>query len=136
LSPSGDYGFDELTTEGKQLQSNLFKYYNKVLDLLRTIFAEQTEKTKEALEEQARITFFYILLEGYTWDKSTKEAAIIAVESLDKQLSLLEGLSGFGSSNYIYVPDTNALLSNPKLESWDFPGIEKFFNCINPNHFV
>ncbi|MHB8276467.1 MAG: PIN domain-containing protein [Candidatus Humimicrobiaceae bacterium] len=48
------------------------------------------------------------------------------------QIKLLGNIYDQSSGRAIYVPDTNALLANPRIEQWRFAGVSEFEIILTP----
>lgn len=66
------------------------------------------------------------------YQSSPQKCLSVAVGKIDEQLKMLEGLYDSSPNTIIYVPDTNAILTNPNLEKWIFEGKEVYTIVLVP----
>lgn len=133
LHTSGDHAYRKLEAEGRQLQSRLFEEYREFADLVDALLREQPEKAKKSHAKHRRTVLAVIEQDGLTWHRSIDEEWEFASKALQSQIDSIADL--YGSSDgepVVVVPDTNALLWNPRLEDWSFDGVDSFDICLIP----
>ncbi len=131
FSVDGNYAYNELQEEGRQIQAQLLKEYRRFYALLTVLLKDQPEDTLKELS-QADTIMTYTIEQNKTWCKNTQEATLKAVKSLDAEFKLLSRLYDSSDGEATYVPDTNVLLYNPDLESWVFSETPKFTIVLLP----
>lgn len=131
ISAYGDYAYKELGAEGKQIQARLLEEYRRFYALLEVLLREQPKSATKKLSELNKLLLRTIEQE-HTWCKTTQKAYENAQNALLEQLELLCGLHNYSKGEAIYVPDTNALLFNPNIESWTFDNIHNFSLVLVP----
>ncbi len=131
ISPSGDYAYRELGQEGRRVQARLLDDYRRFHALLTVLLSGQPQDTLDSLSE-AHTILLHTIEQDHTWCKNTQEALDRAVEALEAELHLLDRLYDCSGGESTYVPDTNALLSNPDLESWSLPEADTFTMILLP----
>ena len=131
ISVSGNYAYRALEQEGRQIQSRLLDEYRRFREIISALLRGQPKDTLDELAE-ADETVSSIIEQSQTWCKSTQEAFDNAVKALQAQLGLLARLYDSSGGETIYVPDTNALLFNPDLESWRFTDSSRFRIILLP----
>lgn len=131
ISVNGNYAYKELKEEGRQLQARLLEKYRRFYALISVLLKGQPKDTLEELS-QANEVILRIIEQSNTWCKSTQEALDRAIQALLTHLKLLNRLYDPSAGEATYVPDTNALLYNPKLESWKFSETPKFTIVLVP----
>lgn len=131
LSTSGDYAYRELGEAGRRIQSKLLEEYRRFHALLGALLREQPKDSLELLSDSHKLLLQTIEQES-TWCSSTREALDKAVEALQNELKLLHRLYDPSEGEVILVPDTNALLYNPKIETWAFESVPKHTILLAP----
>jgi PIN domain len=132
FSPSGDYAFRDLQVEGRRLQAKLLETYRRFNTVIRCLLREQPSDTTKALSDSETILQRIIDQEEHTSCKTTSEAFQHATGALQAQIDLLKRLHDPSNGEPSYVPDTNALLYNPKIEAWIFAESPKFTLILLP----
>jgi hypothetical protein len=135
LNVSGDSKWKELEPTGRQIQSKLLEQYRRFNSILRALFREQPENTLKTFAETERTILATIEQNKYTWATTTEKPLREAKEALAIQYELVSRLYDSSTGQTCYVPDTNALLYNPNLETWRFKDILSFSirNCSTPS---
>ncbi len=131
LNAYGNHCWEKLPLDGQRLQSQIVQEYKKYTGILRVLTVSQTKDRVESFEDNDKIIRRNIEQIGSTWCKTTQEAFEKTLEALDA----LQGLLGtFHSSEqeFLFVPDTNALLGNPEIELWAFDKVKKFTIILTP----
>lgn len=131
FSSRGDYAFEPLNDEGRQLQSRVLEEYRRFYALLRILFHEQPQHTIQTLS-MADAVLETTIEQQSTWCSTTEKALQTAVDALRSEFGLIRGLYDASGGTTLYVPDTNALLYNPKLETWAFAESPKFTLILLP----
>jgi len=131
LSLVGDYAYKQLEEEGRQIQAHVLEQYRRFYALLTVLLKDQPKDTLKELSEENTVMMCTIE-QNHTWCKNTQEVFHEAVQALQRELKLLNRLYDSSDGEAIYVPDTNALLYNPDLESWMFPETPRFAIVLLP----
>ena len=132
MSTSGDYAYEKLTEQGRQVQAELLEKYHRFYELVNVLLKNQPKDTLAELSESKKILLDIIEQQNNTWYKNTKEAFDEAVQALKIQCNLLSRLYDPSEGEVIFVPDTNALINNPNLESWTFLEYPQFSVFLLP----
>ena len=128
----GDYAWRELKPEGKRLQSKTFDEYRHFYAISKTLLQSQPKDELGALDKHHQ-TFLEIIEQNKHLFKPDKNPQLDqAIFALDGLLSLLDHLYDSGESEFILVPDTNALIYKPALESWTYAEIPMFTLALTP----
>lgn len=127
----GDYYYRDLDERGRQTQSQLLEEYRRYRDILKTLLIGQPRDTQDELNHADEL-LMWIIEQNSTRFKTTEEALEKAVEALSTQLNLLKRLYDASNGEATYIPDTNALIYNPDLESWKFKETQKFMLLLLP----
>ena len=129
---AGDYCWEELPQEGKQLQSRILKKFSKFSALIRMLVKSLPSQVAKDLEKSLKSILDIIEQTQHLWSESKEEQLESVVASLREQIRVLEGIYDPLPGETIVVPDTNALLSNPQVETWSFRGIDRFTLVMIP----
>lgn len=127
----GDYAYEGLGEEGCRIQAKLLEEYHRFQALLKVLLSGQSKESRKTLSEADHLLQRTIEQE-HTWCESTQEALDKALEALQTQVGLLRRLYDPAEGQAVYVPDTNALLYNPRLETWTFADTPKFAIVLLP----
>lgn len=131
ISAQGNYAYKELREEGRQIQTQLLEKYRHFFSLISVLLNNQPKDTLKELSQADKV-MMHTIEQNHTWCKNTKEALNKAIQTLKAELELLSRLYDSSDGEATIVPDTNALLYNPDLESWVFPGAAKFTIVLLP----
>ncbi len=132
ISTSGDYVYEKLTEQGRQVQAELLEKYHRFYELVNVLLRNQPKDTLVELSKVNKILLNTIEQNNNTWCKNTTEALDKAVQALKMQCKLLHRLYDPFEGEVIFVPDTNALIYNPNLESWIFLEYPQFSVFLLP----
>jgi hypothetical protein len=133
FGPTGYW--DDLSQEGRHLQSQLRERVGYLRALTRTLLMDLPEDgwkdVDDALEEIETV-----IEQRPVYEKTTD--AVLA--RIGNPFELLESRIGdlydASEGDSIFVPDTNAVLHNPELEAWEFPDAAKFTIILTPTLLV
>jgi PIN domain len=124
--------FPELNSEQRRTRSRIGADLDHFLAVVHTLLDSQpaavqrsiskAEKHLRAVAGQSRVS-----------QRSTNEAKASLRKSLDELLALISDLHDDAEGCVLLVPDTNALLSSPSLESWTYGDIEAFQLVLVPS---
>jgi len=131
ISAHGDYGYRELDTAGRQIQSKLLEEYRRFHSLLTVFLAGQPKDSLKALAGADEVLSRTIEQQP-TWCKTTQEAYTKAKGALEGQLQLIRRLYDASAGEPTYLPDTNALIYNPSLQDWAFSQEGSFTIALLP----
>ncbi len=131
ISVYGNYAYKELKEEGRQLQAKLLEKYRCFYALISVLLKGQPKDTLRELSQVNKV-IIPIIEQSHTWCKTTQEALERAIQALLTHLILLNRLYDPSAGEATYVPDTNALLYNTKLEDWEFSETPKFTIALLP----
>ncbi|MEP7292740.1 MAG: PIN domain-containing protein [Chloroflexota bacterium] len=125
------YAFQELNEDGRQIQAQLLEEYNRYYSIIHMMLAEHPAKTQRELERTDK-KLRHIIEQRSGSHTTTKQAFEEATAQISSQTELLKGLYALSSGRAIYIPDTNALLYNIKLETWAFVNSPTFTIVLLP----
>lgn len=127
LNVTGNHAYRELDAQGRRLQSRLLEEYTEFADLVGVLLKAQPDKVRKSHEKHRKTVRGVVTQEGSTWHKTIDEVWASASDAVRSQIESVENLySASIEGTVVLVPDTNALLWNPKLEEWSFPNIASF----------
>lgn len=131
ISSAYPYSWKELPDKGKQQQSRIFKEYLHFAERSRLLLLNQPSDYVASFDE-SKNEIIAIINQESTY-LSTKEKALSEVcKNLDNQNKLLDNIYNQSSGRILYVPDTNALLTNPRIEQWRFADVSEFEIILTP----
>jgi len=125
------YSWKELSLEGKQLQSRILKEYHYFAERLRLLLLNQPPDSIASFDD-SKNEISAIINQERTYLSSLDEAKNVIYKNLDNQIKLLDNIYDQSSGKILYVPDTSALLSNPKIEKWRFVDVSEFEIILTP----
>jgi rRNA-processing protein FCF1 len=127
----GDHSWGELNKEGKQLQSKLKDKYSIYFSILKSLLKNQPQTEIKRLEESNKTIAASIEQNHYTWNKNPQDLFVEICSALLEMSQLIDNLYSH-NNKYLVIPDTNALLSNPNIEKWNFPEFSSFSIILTP----
>jgi len=131
VATSGNHTYRKLNEGGVLLQGKLLKEYRRFNAIVRCLLREQPKAIIVTLRN-AETVLERIIEQERTWCATTSEALKEASEALQSLIDLLSRLYDPSHGESSYIPDTNALFYNLKLESWKFAESPKFTLILLP----
>lgn len=131
INPYGDHSYRELDAEGRRVQSVLLKDYGRFHSILESLLTGQLKEMQAKLLELHTIAVRTIEHE-VTWCRDTREALNEVIVTIQDQLKLFKTIYEPVSAVPIYVPDTNSLMYNTMLETWQFSDAPRFKILLLP----
>lgn len=128
---SGNHGWRELSQEGKQLQSRIKEKYSIYYAIIKSLLKNQIQSAINSLEESNKTIIASIEQNKNTWDRNTQNVFEKISLALSTMFQLVDNLYSH-NNKYLLVPDTNALLSNPNIEAWNFDEFFIFTIILTP----
>lgn len=132
ISASGNQFWNELPGEGKRIQVGLLPQIDSLSELVQVLGRSLPGATQETLNYTIRDMRRAVEQNDTTWWKSPVEACAGFQELTSQITTIINEYFGSPSSSVIAIPDTNALLANPDIESWQFAGVERFKFILAP----
>lgn len=126
------YKWGKLSDEGKQLQGRILKQYNRLTDMIKILIIDLPKQNLNFLEKTMPQVLEIIEQNKTLFSSSPQECLNKAIGKIDDQLKMLDGLYDSNPNTIIYVPDTNAILTNPNLEKWVFEEVEGYTVVLVP----
>jgi hypothetical protein len=128
----GDYAWRELKTEGKRLQSKILHEYRHLYDIFKTMLRGQPKDELYTFHNHHKAIIEIIEQNKHLYNQDKTDQLNQAIFAIEGFISLLDHLYDSGESDFILIPDTNALLYNPALESWTYDDIPMFTLALTP----
>jgi hypothetical protein len=127
-----DYSWTKLGDEARPIQSRVLEEYRRFSALINVLFKGQPKDTLASLKESDAKVLEVIQQDGITWSQRADTAFAAATEALGATVVLLKRLYDGAEGRVCVVPDTNALLHNPSLETWRFDDVPTFTILLLP----
>jgi len=105
--------------------------YRRFGAIVEALLRGQPSDTLNALAETRREVLSVIQHEGSLWADRREDVLAEALRALDTEVGLRDRLYGEEEAP-AFVPDTNALLYNARLENWQFEGVSTFTLVLVP----
>jgi len=125
------YSWKDLSDKGKQLQSRVYKEYLHFAERSRLLLLNQPPDSIASFDE-SKNEIIAIINQENTYLSSLEKALSEVYKNLDNQIKLLDNIYDQSSGKILYVPDTNALLANPRIEQWRFDDVSEFEIILTP----
>lgn len=132
ISPSGDHYWDDLPEPGKQIQASLLPKLERFSNLVTSVSENLPASTRKDLDSKLKLLHSSIEQGGGTWWESKDEAVHEFRKLLTETIEIVKSFCNSSPSEFIAVPDTNALLKNIELEKWTLPDIQRFTILLVP----
>lgn len=130
------YAYPELTLEQRRRRSRLLEQHRGFFAMARSLLRGQTQEVLKTLEENEKTVCEVIEQEYLTWHSSIGEALLAVEKALCETDEAVANLDDPAESSILLVPDTNALIASPALQSWRFEGIPRFEILLVPTLLV
>lgn len=126
------YEWQALPPAGKQLQTRLLSEHVRLSALIGVLIQTLPQDARQ-LCENANRTVRELIEQNQFTIHGTNEDAILEIQSeLASLLKILIEYLGMSDGFAIVVPDTNALLFNPDIETWDFRSADQIELVLLP----
>lgn len=126
LIASGDYGWSDLGVEGLQAQGKAIKEYRHLKTISFAILTGQPQSILDTFKNKDAAISELLEQQSSLSTSIKEEATILLNDAIDTIISLVKNLGDASNQVPIYIPDTNALLTNPDMEKWRFRSVTKF----------
>lgn len=127
-----DYKWDNLSDQGRRNQSQLYSEYKKFVHLLKVITQGLPAQEEDRLDEITEEVENYLLQNSRPYEKNPNEVTKKVINNLNEQFQIINNIHFFEEGKYVFVPDTNALLTNPDIENWKFDSVGNFQITLLP----
>jgi hypothetical protein len=125
------FRWEPLSATGRSTQMRVREVHTRFSGLVRAVMAGEPASTLEKLVQLER-RFLDVVNQDKPLSYETPLAAgERATEALERQFEYVEQLPS-AAGDPILVPDTNALIFNPALETWRFADVRRFRMGLTP----
>ncbi len=131
INPSGNHWWDELSIEGRRLQSKILSDYGQYRDLVRVLIQGLTKDGTRAFETADDTVIKHVEQQRATWCESVADARRETLKAIDSMQGLLDRLYS-SEGEVLVIPDTNALILGAPLEQWSLDWCKKFTVVLTP----
>jgi rRNA-processing protein FCF1 len=132
VSPSGDQSWNDLPTEGKQIQTQLLPYIIRFTDIVCTLTQDLPSNSQHNLEYVLKEIRRAVEQNGRTFWKTNDEAVKSFRELVNQLITTLQDYYVSSSDVAIAIPDTNAFLGKLDIEHWKFKDVNHFTIILTP----
>ncbi|MGA3373872.1 MAG: PIN domain-containing protein, partial [Terracidiphilus sp.] len=123
---NGDFWWTPLKEPGRQIQAKVLEEYRRFYSTIRVLLREQPEDSLGKMAEADGTILKLIQQQGALCTADCNSYFTPADEALESLIGLLDRLYGQPDGRAQFVPDTNALISNPAIEKWKFDEADQF----------
>ena len=120
ISVCGNQYWNNLPSEGKQIQTQLLPEIDRLTELVYAVSQNLPSTSQQKLKDLLKQIKSAVEQNSETWWKTNDEAVKGFRELIEKLITTLQDYYGDSSDDVIAIPDTNAFLSNPDIEHWQF----------------
>lgn len=114
------------------LQSRILRDLDLLLPLTATLLRGQSDRDRNNFEKHADALRTCLEPGRLIWEHTMSQVVAKVTGALEGMLHLIGGVYDPSPGKSIIVPDTNALLYNPALESWRFAETSNFVFILVP----
>ena len=125
------FGFADLDLEGKRLQSRVREEHRRFAALSRSLLRGQADDVLRRLSSNDD-TIRSVIDRVMVWESTTGKAMETVREAMRETLEMVSCLDDPSEGAVILVPDTNALIHSPAIQSWAFDSIPAFEMLLVP----
>lgn len=126
------YAWEDLEPEGRSLQSRLLNDYARWRELSSAVLSGSAESVVRDLSLAQEHVHEMLDQSGQTYYANVGEARSGLEERFVEIKRILEPLRSGGVGSALVIPDTNALLHDPRLEDWAFEDFPQFELVLLP----
>ena len=124
----GDYAWKDLQPEGKRLQSKTLNEFRHFHAIIKVLLRDQPKDEIDKLNECTKTITEIIEQNSHLYSPDKNKVLNEAISSLDRLLDLIDHIYT-AEEDCVLVPDTNALLHNPAIETWHYDGVSLVYHC-------
>ncbi|CUH96680.1 hypothetical protein P22_2770 [Propionispora sp. 2/2-37] len=126
MSMTGDYRWEELNDNGRELQDQLRNDYHCFISLVRFLRNDLSKSQQDMLESSAQRVLSVIKQTGFLFKMDKEDYFKNAVYEIDLQANLISAAYQVTEDYCLLIPDMQTLTDCPKIDSWEFNEITKF----------
>lgn len=131
LNTDGNHWWDDLSLEGRRLQSKILGEYGQYRDLVRVLIRGLTSDGAREFAQADDTVTKHVEQQRATWCKTVPEAQAETLEAIDTIQGLLDRLYSPEGETMV-IPDTNALILGAPLDQWSFDWCDAFTIVLTP----
>ncbi len=132
ISASDNHFWKPLSPEGKRIQVDLLPKVQRFGELLEVIAQDLPRSAQKELKTSLKRLRETVEQHGTTWWQSPAEAVSGIQDLTAKIRNLLEEYFDSDCSTSLAIPDTNAVLHDPNIESWQVDGHHELTLLLTP----
>jgi len=132
ISANGKFSWNELPSDGKRLQVRLLPEIDRFSELLQVLGKNLPGAAQRKIEQNLNAMRRAVEQNTNTFWRTPNEACVGFEKYASQVDSILTEYFGSSPSRVIAIPDTNALLTHPDIESWKFEDIRYFTVILAP----
>lgn len=123
--------FPQLDSAQRRICSRIGEELDHFMAVVRAMLRSRPKASQQSLS-QAEKTLRAVADQTHVHYSSTDEVKAGVTKALDELLALIIDLHDDSEGDILLVPDTNALLSSPALESWNYEDFDAFQLVLVP----
>lgn len=124
--------FPELDSERRRIRSQIGADLGHFLAVVCALLHSQPKAIQQSLSE-AKKTLNSVADQSRVSFRSTDEARAGVRQSMDDVLALIADLHDDSEGLILLIPDTNALVTSPSLDSWRYEDVDAFQIVLVPS---
>jgi rRNA-processing protein FCF1 len=125
------WAWDELPAEGTRIQHELKDAYSSLREIAQAMIRGRVRGIQQRFKEADKFLSNFIEHDVAGSDSVAKDVDR-NMKHLDDLVNLVAEAADGSDHRTVFVPDTNALLHNPKIEDWSFLDAEQFRLVLPP----
>lgn len=129
---ASNYAWNPLSVEGKRTQTELLREWRRFHALLHALLRGQPSSQTRELSQLESIVRDIVEQDTTTGTEDLDTAHQQLRSAVEKVLDTLEHLPDASEGLATMIPDTNALILNPRLERWQFSESREFLILLTP----
>jgi rRNA-processing protein FCF1 len=119
------YAFNDLSLEARRLQSKLLGDLKPFVAMARALLWRAPAEARKELDEAEKAILNVVEQTHCIWHKSPEAALETCRKGVRELFDAIHALHEPEQDSVLLIPDTNALLYNPSIATWSYPGIER-----------
>lgn len=128
---SNPYFWQKLSPAGQQVQHRLHEAYGQLRDIVQSLLRGRVPQVQKQFEQADKAAFQFVTQKAPSGG-SVEGVVQHVTKAVDALVSLVADVPDASDHRVVFVPDTNAFLHNPKIETWAFPDASKFRLVLTP----
>ncbi len=128
----GEYKFQDLSIEGRRMQSRLFKEFNTFSEMILVITSGLTKEDRNKVKQSIAIIVKYIEQSCHLHHANISKIQNEIVQAFLNIKTIIGYLHDDTEDDVLIIPDTNTLIGKPLIEKWIIPNVDRFEVVIFP----